>query len=288
MPTLRSYWEGRDIELRRRLNLYPERRDRRRSRSESASTTGNCCWRLCGNRASIPRSRRRRPSPFTAELAHALHLYLARSSTALVALQIEDLLGMTDRSTCPEPTGNIRTGSARSRQISRIWRRARIWQRSSPRFARRGTSGVRRHDARLLPRPPRSTRQPPIKTATGTILTACAREDASDKCADEQGREHVAEQMDGKYTERDGRRPLGGDDEIDDGRVDRTGRQEQAELRCHHPGDVQRRATSWSAPTRRRAPRSRSRAQIATDRPAANSWRNNRPASRRRKCRRIR
>ena len=32
---------------------------------------------------------------FTAELAHALHLYLARSPTALVALQIEDLLGET-------------------------------------------------------------------------------------------------------------------------------------------------------------------------------------------------
>ena len=34
--------------------------------------------------------------PFTAELAQALHLYLARSSTALVALQIEDLLGMAE------------------------------------------------------------------------------------------------------------------------------------------------------------------------------------------------
>jgi 4-alpha-glucanotransferase len=34
--------------------------------------------------------------PFTAELANALHLYLARSSTTLVALQIEDLLGMID------------------------------------------------------------------------------------------------------------------------------------------------------------------------------------------------
>ena len=34
--------------------------------------------------------------PFTAELAHALHLYLARSRTALVAVQIEDLLGMIE------------------------------------------------------------------------------------------------------------------------------------------------------------------------------------------------
>jgi 4-alpha-glucanotransferase len=34
--------------------------------------------------------------PFTPQLAHALHLYLARSRTALVAVQIEDLLGMID------------------------------------------------------------------------------------------------------------------------------------------------------------------------------------------------
>jgi 4-alpha-glucanotransferase len=32
--------------------------------------------------------------PFTAELAQALHLYLARSSAILAAVQIEDLLGM--------------------------------------------------------------------------------------------------------------------------------------------------------------------------------------------------
>jgi 4-alpha-glucanotransferase len=34
--------------------------------------------------------------PFTPELARALHVYLARSPTLLVALQIEDLLGMVD------------------------------------------------------------------------------------------------------------------------------------------------------------------------------------------------
>jgi 4-alpha-glucanotransferase len=34
--------------------------------------------------------------PYTDELGHALHLYLARSCSALVALQIDDLLGMTD------------------------------------------------------------------------------------------------------------------------------------------------------------------------------------------------
>jgi 4-alpha-glucanotransferase len=34
--------------------------------------------------------------PFTPGLAQALHLYLARSNSALAAVQLEDLLGMVD------------------------------------------------------------------------------------------------------------------------------------------------------------------------------------------------
>jgi 4-alpha-glucanotransferase len=95
MPTLRSFWEGRDIELRRRLNLYPSAeiekdviRERERDRElllEALHEQG-----LKPARPTTPFE------PFTAELAHTLHLYLARSATALVALQIEDLLGMTE------------------------------------------------------------------------------------------------------------------------------------------------------------------------------------------------
>jgi 4-alpha-glucanotransferase len=94
MPTLRSYWEGRDIELRRRLNLYPsadiesdvvrEREHDRELLLEALREQG-----LDPVRPATPFD------PFTAELAHALHLYLARSATTLVALQIEDLLGET-------------------------------------------------------------------------------------------------------------------------------------------------------------------------------------------------
>ena len=94
MPTLRSYWEGRDIELRRRLNLYPSAevegdvvRERERDRElliEALRSQG-----LMPAQPATPQD------AFTAELAYALHLYLARSATALVALQIEDLLGET-------------------------------------------------------------------------------------------------------------------------------------------------------------------------------------------------
>jgi 4-alpha-glucanotransferase len=94
MPTLRSFWEGRDIELRRRLNLYP-----------SAAIEGDVIREREHDRALLLRAleeqglKPAQPAtpfdPFTAALAHALHLYLARSATALVALQIEDLLGET-------------------------------------------------------------------------------------------------------------------------------------------------------------------------------------------------
>jgi 4-alpha-glucanotransferase len=94
MPTLRSYWEGRDIELRRRLGLYPSAdiegdviREREHDRELLLGAL-----QAQGLKPAQPAT----PSDaFTAELAHALHLYLARSATALAALQIEDLLGET-------------------------------------------------------------------------------------------------------------------------------------------------------------------------------------------------
>jgi 4-alpha-glucanotransferase len=94
MPTLRSYWEGRDIELRRGLNLYPSAeiendvmRERERDRELLLGTLQEQ-----GLKPAQPAT----PfDAFTADLAHALHLYLARSPTALVALQIDDLLGET-------------------------------------------------------------------------------------------------------------------------------------------------------------------------------------------------
>jgi 4-alpha-glucanotransferase len=94
MPTLRSYWEGRDIELRRGLNLYP-----------SAAVEGEVTREREHDRQLLlaaleqqglkPAQTATPADPFSADLAHALHVYLARSATALVALQIEDLLGET-------------------------------------------------------------------------------------------------------------------------------------------------------------------------------------------------
>jgi 4-alpha-glucanotransferase len=95
MPTLRSYWEARDIELRRRLNLYPSidvQNEVTRERDQDR-TALLVALREQGLQPTAPAA----PSePFTEELANALHVYLARSPSLLVSLQIEDLLGMVD------------------------------------------------------------------------------------------------------------------------------------------------------------------------------------------------
>jgi 4-alpha-glucanotransferase len=95
MPTLCSYWEGRDIELRRRLNLYPSleieqevQRERDRDRIALLAALEEQGLKPAGVNSPF--------DPFSAELANALHVYLARSRTVLASVQIEDLLGMVD------------------------------------------------------------------------------------------------------------------------------------------------------------------------------------------------
>lgn len=95
MPTLRSFWEGRDIELRRGLSLYPSAdleqeivRERERDRY--------ALLEVLGAEGLRPLAPAHPGEPFTGDLAQALHLYLARSASRLVAIQIEDLLGMID------------------------------------------------------------------------------------------------------------------------------------------------------------------------------------------------
>jgi 4-alpha-glucanotransferase len=95
LPTLHAYWEARDIELRRRLNLYPSTEiesDVVRQRDHDREML-LIALREQGINPAHPNAPL---EPYTEELGQALHLYLARSSAALVALQIDDLLGMTD------------------------------------------------------------------------------------------------------------------------------------------------------------------------------------------------
>jgi 4-alpha-glucanotransferase len=95
MPTLLSYWEGRDIELRRLLQLYPSA-DIEREVVEARTRDREALLTALREQGLQPPGGFTATQPFTAELALALHLYLARSAATLVAVQIEDLLGMAE------------------------------------------------------------------------------------------------------------------------------------------------------------------------------------------------
>ncbi|MBS0614154.1 MAG: 4-alpha-glucanotransferase, partial [Proteobacteria bacterium] len=95
MPTLCSYWEGRDIDLRNRLNLYPDDNVRGAVLSERERDRFALLDALRGE-ALAPERPRDTIEPFDPALAAAVHEYLARSASLLVALQLEDLLGMAD------------------------------------------------------------------------------------------------------------------------------------------------------------------------------------------------
>jgi 4-alpha-glucanotransferase len=95
LPTLRSYWEGQDIELRRGLHLYPSLEIQNEVVRERDLDRVALLAAL-DEQGLAPASPASPSEPFTPELATALHLYLARSATVLVALQIEDVLGMVE------------------------------------------------------------------------------------------------------------------------------------------------------------------------------------------------
>lgn len=95
MPTLCSYWEGRDIDLRNRLNLYPDDSVRGAVLSERERDRFALLDALRAEGLE-PERPRDTIEPFDPALAAAVHEYLARSASLLVALQMEDLLGMAD------------------------------------------------------------------------------------------------------------------------------------------------------------------------------------------------
>lgn len=95
LPTLLGYWSASDVELRRRLSLYPsdEMRlqvlaERIRDRHSLLAALGAEGIPVAGCDGS--------ETSYSAALSRAVHVYLARTHSALVVLQAEDLLGMAD------------------------------------------------------------------------------------------------------------------------------------------------------------------------------------------------
>jgi 4-alpha-glucanotransferase len=100
LPTLRGWWTGRDLGLRRELNLFPspqvEERERR-AREQDRQLLLEALARE-GLFADDPDMRWR-------EFTVAVHRYLARTPAKLLMVQLEDVLGLEDQVNVPGTIG---------------------------------------------------------------------------------------------------------------------------------------------------------------------------------------
>jgi 4-alpha-glucanotransferase len=101
LPTLYGYWEGRDIEVKRALGLYPDEESCRRDSEERTRDRQLMLSALADylpenfplNAASVPEM-----SP---RLSLAIHRYLARTPCKLVSVCLDDVLEARDQQNMP-------------------------------------------------------------------------------------------------------------------------------------------------------------------------------------------
>ncbi|HSN71474.1 MAG TPA: 4-alpha-glucanotransferase [Steroidobacteraceae bacterium] len=95
LPTLRGWWEGRDITLRTELDLYPDDDARQHAINERLTDRHAMMQALVA--AGLWYWHPQEPVPdYSHALSRAIHLFLGKSHSLLAVLQLEDLSGMTD------------------------------------------------------------------------------------------------------------------------------------------------------------------------------------------------
>lgn len=93
LPTLRSWWESHDIDLRQQLNLYPSDAVLQSVREARAAELPAMMAALV--REGLWRWQPHEPlPPYSAALARAIHAFLGLSAANFAMVQIEDLIGM--------------------------------------------------------------------------------------------------------------------------------------------------------------------------------------------------
>ena len=94
LPTLHGWWSGHDIDLWEKLGFYAEKSTGERLRAERQADRQRLLRALrrenlwTGEETVVPE--------YSADLGRAVHVYLGRSPTALVTVQLEDMIGMLE------------------------------------------------------------------------------------------------------------------------------------------------------------------------------------------------
>ena len=95
LPTLHGWWSGHDIDLWEKLGFYADAVDRRTRAAPNASAERERLLRALRREKLWPGEADAVPE-YSAELGRAVHVYLGKSPTALVTVQLEDMIGMLE------------------------------------------------------------------------------------------------------------------------------------------------------------------------------------------------
>ena len=100
LPTLAGYWEGRDLDLRKKLNLYPSPRMAEQDAASRAQDRLYLVKALVRENLLPPDYSP--PADFCPEdIRQGVLAYLGRSRAALVEARLEDFLGLTAQQNLP-------------------------------------------------------------------------------------------------------------------------------------------------------------------------------------------
>lgn len=103
LPTLAGFWRGVDLDVRTRLMLFPSDELRQRLITERGWDRGRLLWAL-EREGLLPSGVGKDPAALpelTLAVIAAIHAYLARSPAMLLAVQPEDLFGLTEQINVP-------------------------------------------------------------------------------------------------------------------------------------------------------------------------------------------
>ncbi len=102
LPTLKGFWEGRDIDWRKRLGLYPDQEKPIADREEREKQKAELL-QLLDAEGLLPENvdPTRPPQTLPWSLVEAFHQFLASTPAALKAIQLEDALGAIEQANLP-------------------------------------------------------------------------------------------------------------------------------------------------------------------------------------------
>jgi (1->4)-alpha-D-glucan 1-alpha-D-glucosylmutase len=100
LPTLTGYWEGRDLDLRSKLNLYPTPQLAEQD-AASRATDRLLLVEALVEQGLLPPDYNPPPDYCPEELRRAVLAYLGRSRAALLEVRLEDVLGLTAQQNLP-------------------------------------------------------------------------------------------------------------------------------------------------------------------------------------------